>query len=221
MKTQSTKGEATRAHILDAALKLFRKRGFEATTMRDVAQASGLSLGAAYHYFRSKEALVGDYYEWMQAEHERLFDASATPNADLRARITALLHTKLDLLRRDRKLLSAMFGNLGDASHPLSLFGKQTAPLRNRSLAQFAAVFDRESMPEELRALLGRGLWLAHLGVFLFFIHDSSPQQLKTQKLVETVAELVASGAPLLGHPLAAPLRTRLLDLIEPGALQP
>lgn len=214
VKRPKTKGEATREHILDTALRLFRKRGFERTTMRDIAQAAGLSLGAAYHYFPSKEALVGAYYEWMQAEHERLFHASPASTVDLRARITALLQTKLDLLRRDRKLLAALFGNLGDPSHPLSLFGKKTAALRSRSLAQFIAVFDEAGIPEELRALLGRVLWLAHLGIFLFFIHDGSPNQAKTQRLVETVVDLVASGAPLLSHPMAAPIRDRLLDLM-------
>lgn len=214
MKTPQSKGEATREHIRSAALKLFRRRGFDKTTMRDIAQAAELSLGAAYHYFPSKEALVSDYYEWMQAEHERRFDEASAPATNLEGRVTALLQTKLDLLRRDRKLLAALFGNLGDASHPLSVFGKQTAALRSRSLTQFVSVFDESGLPEELRLLLGRGLWLAHLGIFLFFIHDDSPHQARTQKLVEAVAELVAGGTPLLGHPLAAPLRRRLLALM-------
>ncbi|HZS36969.1 MAG TPA: TetR family transcriptional regulator, partial [Polyangia bacterium] len=41
------KSEETRRRVVDAALTLFRKRGFDATTMRDVAAAAGLSLGAA------------------------------------------------------------------------------------------------------------------------------------------------------------------------------
>ena len=182
--------------------------------MRDIAQAAGLSLGAAYHYFPSKDALVQAYYEWMQGEHERLAQAASAPEGDLRTRISALLLTKLDLLRRDRKLLAALFGNLGDPSHPLSLFGRQTAVVRERSIAQFVAVFDEPGVPEELRALLGRALWLAHLGVFLFFIHDSSPNQARTHELVETLVDLVASGVPLLAHPLAAPIRSRLLALM-------
>jgi AcrR family transcriptional regulator len=209
------KGEATRAHVLAAALKLFRKRGFERTTMRDIAEAAGLSLGAAYHYFRSKEAIVEAYYEWMQSEHERLYQAAVPPNADLEARLRTLLETKLDLLRRDRKLLGALFGNLGDPSAPLSMFGKKTAALRERSVAQFVALFDEQGTSEELREFLGHGLWLAHLGVFLFFIHDGSPKQLRTRKLVEALVELAGRGVPLLGHPLAGPMRGRLLELMQ------
>jgi AcrR family transcriptional regulator len=214
MKAASTKGEATREHILGSALRLFRKRGFERTTMRDIAQAADLSLGAAYHYFPSKEALVQAYYEWMQGEHERLARGATAPDADLQTRIRALLETKLDLVRRDRKLLAALFGNLGDPSHPLSIFGKRTSAIRDRSIAQFGAIFDEPGVPEELRAPLGRALWFAHLGIFLFLVHDGSPEQVRTRKLVEAVVDLVASGVPLLGHPLAAPIRGRLLDLL-------
>jgi AcrR family transcriptional regulator len=208
------KGATTRLHILDTALKLFRRRGFERTTMRDIAGAAGLSVGAAYHYFPSKEALVHAYYSWMQGEHERLAREGTPPEADLRTRMRTLLKTKLDLLRRDRKVLSALFANLGDPSHPLSIFGKKTAAIRERSIAQFVAVFDETPVSDDVRALFGRALWLAHLGVFLFFIHDGSPKQVRTHELVEGLVELVGNGVPLLAHPLAAPIRGRLLDLM-------
>jgi AcrR family transcriptional regulator len=213
-EVKPSKGEATRQHVFESALKLFRRRGFERTTMRDIAEAAGLSLGAAYHHFRSKDELVLAYYEWMQAEHESLAQAACPPAADLRTKLSTLLRTKLDLLGRDRKLLAALFGNLGDVSHPLSVFSKRTTGIRERSVAQFVAVLGEPSVPQELRGALGRALWLAHLGVFLFFIHDGSPKQLRTHKLVDTLVDLVASGMPLLMHPLAAPVRNRLLELV-------
>jgi AcrR family transcriptional regulator len=209
------KGSATRAHILETALKLFRKRGFERTTMRDIAQAADLSLGAAYHYFPSKEALVLAYYEWMQEEHERLLSAAGVPGADLRDRVGTLLRTKLDLLHRDRKLLATLFGNLGDPAHPLSVFGERTEALRARSVKQFTEVFEARDAPQTLRPLLGQALWLSHLGLFLFFIHDRSPKQARTQKVLEALVDLTASGVPLLSHPLAAPVRGWLLRFMN------
>src|SRR6266850_2650368 len=53
---QRAASEETRRQILETALALFRERGFEDTTMRDVAARAGLSLGSAYYYFKSKEA---------------------------------------------------------------------------------------------------------------------------------------------------------------------
>jgi AcrR family transcriptional regulator len=210
-----TKGEVTRQHVLDTALALFRRQGFAQTTMRDIADAAGLSLGAAYHYFPSKDALVLAYYDWMQAEHERLVEDQRAPEADLKSRIATLFATKLELLRRDRKLLGALFGNLGDPAQPLSVFGRQTSGIRERSLAQFAAVFADPEVPDELRSVLGRLLWLAHLGVFLFFIHDNSPKQARTFKLVDALVDLAASAVPFISHPFAAPVRRRMLDLMS------
>src|SRR6267154_2884607 len=66
---QRASSEETRRQILDTALTLFRERGFEDTTMRDIAGRAGLSLGAAYYYFNSKEAIVGAYYDYVQHEH--------------------------------------------------------------------------------------------------------------------------------------------------------
>ncbi len=55
------KSEETRERILNAALKLFRDRGFEAATMRDIAEEAGVATGAAYYYFPSKDAIVMEY----------------------------------------------------------------------------------------------------------------------------------------------------------------
>src|SRR5262249_12051901 len=97
------KAQRTRAHILESALALFRKRGFDKTTMRDVAAAAGVALGAAYYYFPSKEALVLAYYNETQAAHaararERLEGARTIPE-----RVAAVMHAKLDVLAKDRK----------------------------------------------------------------------------------------------------------------------
>src|SRR5262250_188452 len=68
--TQLTeKAEDTRARILNGALALFRRNGFEQTTMREIAEEAGVSLGNAYYYFDSKEALVMAFY---QRAHDEL-----------------------------------------------------------------------------------------------------------------------------------------------------
>ena len=58
-----SKAEQTRSRILTAALELFRRRGFDPTTMREIAAEAGVALGSAYYYFASKETLVMAFYE--------------------------------------------------------------------------------------------------------------------------------------------------------------
>ena len=96
MKT--TKGEETKQRILSCALALFRARGFEATTMREVAAEAGLSLGAAYHYFDSKEAIVLGYYDSVQTAHDQAVRAMLPETRGLRDRIGAAMHAKFDIL---------------------------------------------------------------------------------------------------------------------------
>lgn len=54
---QQLKSEASVARTLEAALELFSSHGFGATSMRQIADAAGLSVGNVYHHFPSKEAI--------------------------------------------------------------------------------------------------------------------------------------------------------------------
>ncbi len=48
----------TRERILKAALRLFAKRGFEATTTRDLAETAGVAEGTLFRYFPTKKAIL-------------------------------------------------------------------------------------------------------------------------------------------------------------------
>lgn len=50
--------DAPRERLLGAATRVFAERGFHATTMRDLARVSGMSLAGMYHYVRSKDELL-------------------------------------------------------------------------------------------------------------------------------------------------------------------
>ena len=57
-KVAKEHGEARRRQIVDAAYRCFARRGFHQTTMRDIYQEAGLSPGAVYHYFASKDEII-------------------------------------------------------------------------------------------------------------------------------------------------------------------
>ena len=56
-KPKGDKRERTRARLLDAALALTREKGFEQTTVQDIARRAGLSTGAIYGNFRNRDDL--------------------------------------------------------------------------------------------------------------------------------------------------------------------
>ena len=65
------KGEQTRTQIFESALQLFRERGFDSTTMQEIAKHAMVVKSAAYYYFPSKEAIVQAYYETGKAWERR------------------------------------------------------------------------------------------------------------------------------------------------------
>src|SRR6058998_524222 len=102
-----------------------------------------MSLGAAYHYFPSKEAIVLAYYAALQGEHEARWRAAiaALPDgAGMRERVGVLLHSKIDVIGRDRKLMGAVFRGVGDPDNEISVFGAATADLRKKSIDELAEV---------------------------------------------------------------------------------
>ena len=62
------RSEETRTKITDAAIKLFSTRGFSAASVDDICEEAGISKGAFYHHFESKQALVLALLDgWLQA----------------------------------------------------------------------------------------------------------------------------------------------------------
>ena len=68
---------ARREHILDAAEQCFGRAGFHRTTMHDICKEAGVSPGALYVYFDSKEALIAGISERDRQEFAERFDALA------------------------------------------------------------------------------------------------------------------------------------------------
>src|ERR1700761_3768149 len=67
MPSQAERRAATMALILSEARRLFDARGFEATSIDDIAEAAGVAKGAVYHHFESKEAVFLRVLEDLQA----------------------------------------------------------------------------------------------------------------------------------------------------------
>jgi AcrR family transcriptional regulator len=63
MATQLERREATRARLVEAARRLFVERGYEATSTNDVLEAAGVSRGALYHHFATKQELFAAVFE--------------------------------------------------------------------------------------------------------------------------------------------------------------
>jgi AcrR family transcriptional regulator len=216
------KSKETRAAILGHAIRLFREKGFDATTIRDVADAADVALGAAYYYFPSKEAIVQAYYDEVQGEHaRRVAGVLAAERLNFEERLKVAFHTKFDVLAHDRKLLGALFRYTADPQHPLSVFSAVSGPVREQSVNVFAAAVDGEKLPEDIRAVLPLALWAVHLGILLYFIYDESPDQTRTRKLIDGVIRITVRVLKVAGISILKPLRGNLISLLRDAELFP
>jgi AcrR family transcriptional regulator len=212
-------GDETRTHILDTALALFRERGFDETTMRDIAKAADMSLGAAYYYFPSKEAIVSGYYDSLIAAHKERVRAANAGVTDPRARLGAVLHTKIDMVKGDRALLGALFRFVGSPDHPLSPLGPATAAQRAQSMATIDEALGDAVPPGEVRALTVRSIWALQMGVLLFFVYDASPELARTRRLIDSALDAAGQAMMLASLPVSAPLLGPIVNLLREAGL--
>jgi AcrR family transcriptional regulator len=216
---QRAGSEQTRQMILETALALFREQGFENTTIRDIAARAHLSLGAAYYYFPSKEAIVGAYYDYVQEEHVARAREAFQHARDLRARLSAALHTKIDILEQDRALLRALFRFGGEPDHPLSWFGPGTRHQRELCMDLFAETLAGERLPEDVRDAAPVLMWTLHMGVLLYFLYDASAGQRRTRRLIDASVDFVCDARRVAVSPLLRPVRKRVFTILRDAGL--
>lgn len=134
--------EVRRREILDAAEKLFEQKGFQRTTISDIAQAMNVAQGMLYYYFKSKEELLGALVHRqvvvVMAETKQKPDfASGTPQQKIGMMMSALLSSAC---AHDSVLLRA-------------LFDERNAHIRDRVNRQI-----EQSISASLRAIIEEGV---------------------------------------------------------------
>ena len=211
-----TKSEETRARILDAAMELFRRKGFAETTMREIAAEAGMATGAAYYYFDSKDAIVLAFYQQAQEEMEPLLEQALHAHRDLKERLAALLEVKLRYFESNRRLLGALTVHT-DPEQPLSPFSERTRAIRDRDVEFFrrALTEGRVRLSPDLAPHLPGILWLYQMGVILFWIHDRSPGQERTRLLLDKSINIVVRLIKVSSFPLLRPVRRSVVELVE------
>jgi TetR/AcrR family transcriptional regulator, transcriptional repressor of aconitase len=93
--------EERRAHVLASAARCFAREGFHRATMQDVVRESGLSPGALYRYFASKEDLVAAIAEQRHAAERAAL--AAARGADVSEAVRAIAHAFLGPLARQEE----------------------------------------------------------------------------------------------------------------------
>ena len=214
----TVKAELTQRKILDAALDMFRTRGFEEATMRDIASAAGVATGAAYYYYPSKDAIVLAFYQRSCAEmEERINEVVAKAAGKLEDRLKALIQVKMDYFAPYRGVLRALLKSGADPQDPVSPFADTNKTIRETDMARFQKVLrdSRVHVPKDLDPYMPEVLWMFQMGVIYFWVTDDSNDQQRTSRLLALGTKIIATLLRIAGLPLTRPLRKVIVELIE------
>jgi AcrR family transcriptional regulator len=213
-KRVGKKSEETKRKILHAALELFREKGFEQTTMRDIAEKAGMALGAAYYYFDSKEKLVLAYY---QATLKEVQDFVNQPEFNKIRNFKTRMEMLLDFKFRQMKPYRAFLGVLSNPDSIVSPFSDETQDVRDANIALFDYVIEGSDagIPSDLRGQLPRLLWYYQMSLILFWLHDRSRGQTRTKELQARSLDLLVNLIRIGKLPFMKSLRKSVLDLVN------
>lgn len=210
----SPRGAATRAAIIDAALGLFLERGYDETTMRAIAERAGVSVGNAYYYFASKEHLIQGFYDRAGERHREAARAVLEAERSFEARLAGVLECWIDVMAPYRTFAAGFFRNAADPASPLSPFSADSGPARREAVALLGEVVSGSTTkpPKAVAAELPELLWLYHMGMVLYWVHDPSEDNIRARTLVRRTAPIVVRAVELARLPM---LRSTVADLVS------
>jgi AcrR family transcriptional regulator len=154
-----------RAQLLDAAARLFRERGYHATSMRDIAKAVGMLSGSIYYHFDSKEEMLLAVYEEGKRRVADAVDAAVNAETDPWRRLEAACAAHLGVLFGSRDFTQVMIQTL---PHEAGAAEARLRELRRDYEQRFRRLIDDLKPPPEidrryLRLLLFGALNWSHV----------------------------------------------------------
>ena len=213
---QSARGMAARARLYETAIRLISERGYEATTLRDIAREADVSVGLLYRYFPSKQAVITALYDELSKDFVR--ETAAMKDGRWRERFLFALETSLRALQPHRTTLRALIPVLiGDPDDGVFAAGTAFSRLRVQQVFEDAVTCSSDPPKPQLAAALGRLLYLVHLAVLLWWLLDKTPEQRATRGLVALTRQLLPSAAFALGLPPIRRFVVQMDELIRDG----
>lgn len=214
--SEGSKSDRTRLALRTIALRSFREHGYDATTIRRIAEEAGVSVGTTHYHFASKNALVQELYLDVQERHRAAALPQLAESTDLIERLRIVYSTGLDELTpyhdHAGEFVSAALSPKSDIN-PLS---PDSALSRDMAEALFVEAVSgaRTALPDDITRGLPAALFLGHLLLSLYWVYDRSDGQQKTRTLLDRGLRLLSLVLPVVRLPLVRRPVAEMLDLI-------
>ena len=190
MGRRASRKEATKKRLLEVSLRLFQKKGFGRTTMRDIARRCRIALGTTYNYFPTKEHIALYFFERALERVKSRYSREVGEKMKLDERLFLLISLELEQVAPYEEFLNVIVTQSvvpGSRLHPLSV---DSLRLKKHHLEFVGEILEeargRGELPEAgLGSMMLSAYWVFHLGIMMFWLNDPSPKKEDTFVLLD------------------------------------
>ena len=190
MSTRSAEEQRT----LEAALTLWSEKGYANSSMRELSRRLGIGISALYERFASKEHLVFFLYRQLNQQSLEMYQSGRVKGDDqIGPNFRSFVRCKLEVMEPHREAITAIFREAVDPASSLSPLGQKASELREANLAALQDLLRAGGIKDDEECnRLSRLVWILHLGVMYYWLHDRSEGSRNTQSLIDKLADLSA-----------------------------
>jgi AcrR family transcriptional regulator len=159
-----------REAILDAAIAVFARKGFQAATMHEIAREAGYTAPSLYNYFPGKRQIFEALVDRLDEEYITVFAEPMPPGLGFEAQVEILVKRQLEVTRRRRgafKIFMALQGGAGTI--PSASAARRHADGFRTYMARFAAWMDAAAAGTDVGGRSGEALAYSLWGLSMAF----------------------------------------------------
>jgi AcrR family transcriptional regulator len=199
MRRTKEEAEKTRQDLLDAALRVFSQKGFEATRLEDIAVAARVTRGAIYHHFGGKSGLFLALIEDASQQGGQVVQAAITGGGSFLDITRRILVDSLCLLEENRRFRDVMALTLfkTGGSPELAEFDRLRYEQAQSQVAGIASLFQagiqQGALPSNLDPAVAARAFLAYQnGLSMLWL--TNPQAFSIKESAAQFAEVFLHG---------------------------
>lgn len=192
------KKEQTKERILAAALDLFRAKGLERTTTKEISRKAGIAEGTLFNYFKTKEDLALYFFqketdgliEWFQADRR-------LQKAPLPEKLFAIIHRQLEYISPYEDFIGAVFFRSLQPRSKLGPLSFESQELRLKYLRFIRDVLAQAELAKEIPRVGELGAYavgLFYIGIVMHWLHDPSRGKQRTLALLDRSLHLATQA---------------------------
>lgn len=190
LTSRQQQAEETKARLIDSALKVFSAKGFSASTTKDIAREAGVTDGLIYHYFKSKQDLIGAILDRHTLVRPiRGMISGLRDDMGLEEMASDYVHALFRLLEQNNDLIVMIFG---EAQREPEIRARLAAIVSEGAKPLAAILARKENLDEAEMTHAVRNLQFAVVQYYLIFYRTHFDAEDRDRYLRETARQFVS-----------------------------